>query len=216
MIELYGLRFGYRETEPVIADLSYRFLSGTVTALTGQSGSGKSTLLYLIGLLLTPNSGRLYLDGVEVSGMPDAARSALRAERMGFVFQDALLDPSRSVLDNVCEGAFYHPQAWRGVRRRAGDLLQRFGVHADPSRRPGQISGGQAQRVALCRALIADPQVVLADEPSGNLDQDSADLVWGALRELATDGATVIVATHDRHRAAGCDDELRVDRADAA
>lgn len=214
MIELDRLSFGYRTGHTILQGLTHRFVPGTVTSLTGSSGSGKSTLLYLIGLMLAPKDGRILIDGVNVSGLSDSQRSAMRAERMGFVFQDALLDPSRSLVDNVCEGSLYHSGRPHDIRQRAVRLLRHYGVFADPLRRPGQISGGQAQRVALCRALISDPTIVLADEPTGNLDRESSDLVWATLTGLAQDGATVVVATHDRARAAACDIELRV--ADAA
>lgn len=215
MIHLQDLSFGYTETSPIVTGVTHEFSDGTLTAVTGPSGSGKSTLLYLIGLMLTPTGGTVLIDGAAASRMRDGERSELRALRMGFVFQDALLDPARSVLDNVCEGRLYHPGTRKGLRDRAVELLERYGVQADPQRRPGQISGGQAQRVALCRALIADPDIVLADEPTGNLDHASADTVWTALTDLATTGATVIVATHDLARAAGCDHELQVGHATA-
>lgn len=179
--------------------LSIAFPRGDVTVITGPSGCGKSTLLYLLGLMLTPTAGRIRWDGSEVSALSDAERSRLRAEQVGFVFQDALLDPSRTILDNVTEGGLYAGMRREASRERALRLLERFGVEQRADHRPGEISGGQAQRVALCRALLKDPRLILADEPSGNLDEASADVVWGALFAAATAGATVVVATHDRH-----------------
>lgn len=215
VIQLDDVAFGYTQASAIVDGVTHEFSGGTLTAVTGPSGSGKSTLLYLIGLMLTPTRGTVLIDGACASRMRDAERSELRARRMGFVFQDALLDPSRSILDNVCEGRLFHPNRRRGLRDRAVELLKRYGVEVDPQRRPGQISGGQAQRVALCRALIADPDIVLADEPTGNLDHASADTVWTALADLAATGATVIVATHDLERAAACDHELQVGHATA-
>ncbi len=212
-LELQELTFGYESDAPILLGISHRFSPGSLTALTGPSGSGKSTLLYLAGLMLTPEAGRVLVDGQDASAWSDGERTAVRAERMGFVFQDALLDPARSIVDNVCEGSLYHSGRRRGVRERARELLDHYGVTADPLRRPGQISGGQAQRVALCRALIGRPDIILADEPTGNLDHESADIVWTTLAQLATDGATVLVATHDQHRAAACHHHFRVGHA---
>ncbi len=206
MVEVEGLTFGYRRSEPILVDLDFVFGSGTVTAVTGPSGKGKSTLLYLIGLLLSPWEGSIRIDGTETVGMPDRARSRLRGERIGFVFQDAALDASRSVLDNVVEGSVYVGMPRRVARRRAVALMDRFGVGLRADHRPGEVSGGQAQRVALCRALLVDPDVILADEPTGNLDVGTAQVVIDALRAAAHDEAkTVIVATHDPDVMAACD-----------
>lgn len=214
MIIARELTFGYRYGSPIFQNLDARFDAGSMTALVGPSGSGKSTLLYLFGLMLTATRGSLSIDGVETVGMADWRRAEVRATRMGFVFQDAMLDPARSILDNVLEGCLYN-----GARHRPTDraisLLHEFEVTVDPHRRPGQISGGQAQRVALCRAFLTEPRVILADEPTGNLDDDTADLVWAALRARAADGATVLIATHDRKRAASTDHIIDVNH-DAA
>lgn len=185
MIAARGLRFGYGGDE-IVRGLDLDLPAGSSTALVGRSGSGKSTLLYLLGLMLSPGAGEITVDGVATASMRDADRAALRARRMGFIFQDALLDPSRSVLDNVLEGVLYDDGASTvAAHERALGLLAEFGVDVDPSRRPGQLSGGQAQRVALCRAFVGDPMIVLADEPTGNLDSETADVVWQALRTHA-------------------------------
>ena len=203
-----GLEFGYRRGEPVILDFGHAFQAGSLTAITGPSGCGKSTLLYLLGLMLRPIGGRVLWRARDVSSRSDAERTAVRAEAIGFVFQDALLDPSRTILANVMEGALYAGLQPSAARRTALGLLERFGVTARATHRPGEISGGQAQRVALCRALLKDPQLILADEPSGNLDDASADIVWSALADAAGAGAAVVIATHDRRRAATCDDVI--------
>lgn len=205
MIAVEDLAFRYRRNDPLILDgLTHAFAPG-LTAVVGPSGCGKSTLLYLLGLMLRPSNGLVRFDGNDVSRLPDAERSRLRAERIGFVFQDAALDPSRSILANVCESGLYAgmPRAMREASAR--ELLRRFGIAEHAGDRPGEISGGQAQRVGLCRALLTEPLVILADEPSGNLDAASAQVVWDALREAATGGTVVVVATHDTARAAGAD-----------
>lgn len=210
MIELQAVTFRYG-AHAILRGASHTFEPGASTALVGRSGAGKSTLLYLLGLLLTPQSGRIVLDGTTVGDLSDGARSALRADSMGFLFQDALLDPARSVLDNVLQGAHYHSAEDPGRVEQAQTLLDRFGVpHDSWRRRPGQISGGQAQRVALCRALIKNPPVILADEPTGNLDRTTAEVVWSALHDAAHAGSLVITATHDPARAKTCDHVVQV------
>lgn len=209
MLATRDLTFAYRRSDPaVVTGLTHAFTPGAVTAVTGPSGRGKSTLLYLVALMLSPERGSVLLDGADTAGTSDAYRSYLRATRIGMVFQDALLDPARTVVDNVVEGALYTglPAAW--ARRRAVELLERTDVAHRADHRPGEISGGQAQRVALCRALVKDPPVLLADEPTGNLDPASADVVWGVLADHARAGATVVVATHDPARVAACDERV--------
>jgi ABC-type lipoprotein export system ATPase subunit len=200
--------FGYRRGEPIVTGWSADFPAGTVTALTGPSGSGKSTLLYLLGLMLRPHAGRVLLDSTPVQGRSDGDRARLRAHRFGFVFQDAALDATRTVLDNVVETALYRRQPRQPAVAAARTLMRRFGVDLRASHKPGQISGGQAQRIALCRALLAAPPVVLADEPTGNLDPATSRTVIAALREHAAGGAAVVIATHDPAVVAGCDRHL--------
>ena len=203
MLAVEDVSFAYRRgAEELFGGLSHVFTPGKVTALTGPSGRGKSTLLYVLGLMLTPTRGQVLLDGAAVSSAADAVRSRVRAHRIGFVFQDSSLDPARTVLDSVVEPALY--AGWRlgEARERGRDLLDRMGVAARADHRPGEISGGQAQRVAVCRALVTDPLVVLADEPTGNLDRDNAAGVLNALSAAAGRGAdgiarTVVIATHD-------------------
>ncbi|HSM16293.1 MAG TPA: ATP-binding cassette domain-containing protein [Gemmatimonadales bacterium] len=207
MVSVRGLTFGYRPDEPIIDGLDHDFEAGMLSAVTGASGRGKSTLLYLIGLLLTPWRGRIDIGDVEAaSTLGDGRRAALRASHIGFVFQDAMLDPSRNVIDNVVEGAIYAGVPRERAMVEAAILLDRFGVGLRRNHRPGEVSGGQAQRVALCRALLNHPDVILADEPTGNLDSASADVVVGALQRAAHEGgATVIIATHDSRVVALCD-----------
>lgn len=210
MITATGLRFGYRRSEPLFVDLNLQLRRGSVTALTGPSGTGKSTLLYMLGLLLRPTAGEIVVDGVSTSGLDDGQKSWLRAHRIGFVFQDAALDTSRTVLDNVIETALYTGLPRPRAKARARDLMAQFGVDLRADHRPGQVSGGQAQRVALCRALLQDPPILLADEPTGNLDRAAADAVLNAFAEVARTGTTVVVATHDPVVVERCDDHVRL------
>jgi ABC-type lipoprotein export system ATPase subunit len=209
VISLQNLCFSYHDNEPIISNLSFEFLPGVVTGITGDSGRGKSTLLYLMGLLLKPTSGEVSYNSVELSHLSDWRRSAIRARSIGFVFQDAALDPRRSVLDNVIEGHLYSGLARATAIVRAQELLKLFEVTLRYDRRPGEISGGQAQRVALCRALVSEPNVVLADEPTGNLDSHAASLVMDALVGLARDEKkTVAIASHDPVVVSACDTVL--------
>lgn len=197
--------FAYPRAGPLLEDLDFEVPGGVMAALTGPSGRGKSTLLYLIGLMLTPSKGNLTVAGRDTSGLSDSGKARMRASVYGFVFQDAALDHARTVLDNVVESALYRGQPKSDAEIVALGLLERFDVGVPPHRRPGQVSGGQASRIALCRALLASPAVLLADEPTGNLDETSADLVIDAIREHAASGAAVVVATHDPRVVERCD-----------
>ncbi|WP_082556636.1 ATP-binding cassette domain-containing protein [Modestobacter sp. Leaf380] len=197
-LSVSDLTFRYsRNGEDLFAGLTHRFVPGSVTALTGESGRGKSTLLYILGLLLTPSSGVVRVLETPSSDLSDAQRSRIRARSIGFVFQDAVLEPSRSILSSVCEPALYSGTRSPETRDRAMELLTMMGVDHRATHRPGEISGGQAQRVAICRALINDPKVVLADEPTGNLDRANTFEVLRSLRAAASTGRTIVIATHD-------------------
>lgn len=210
-IEVRDVRFSYRRgSEELFDGLSHVFAPGRVTALTGPSGRGKSTLLYVLGLLLTPTAGAVFIDGAPASTLPDHDRSRLRAHRLGFIFQDSELDPERTILDSVIEPGLYAGSDTDRLRERASGLLDTFGLGHRASHRPGQISGGQAQRVAVCRALVNEPEIVLADEPTGNLDPDNSTLVIDALHHAAREGRTVLVATHDPTVVARADEVLQL------
>lgn len=198
MIRVKGLEFSYRaDGEELFGGLSHDFSSGAISVITGPSGRGKSTLLYLLGLLLTPTAGVIRLADSVTSRLSDGERSRLRAQHIGFVFQDAALDASRPVLDNVVEGALYAGIPRGSAEKLATTLLNKLGVTLREEHKPGEVSGGQAQRVGLCRALIKDPKVILADEPTGNLDAQSAEVVLSELRSSARAGRTVVIASHD-------------------
>ena len=198
MIAVTDLQFQYQSGgDEILGGLTHTFEDGEFAVVTGPSGRGKSTLLYLVGLLLSPVAGGIEVDGMATTGLSDRERSLLRSEKIGFVFQDSALDSTRSVLDNVVEGGLYAGLGRRQAEGRARDLLDRFGVELREDHKPGEVSGGQAQRVGLCRALVKHPRIILADEPTGNLDQASADVVLDALQQQAEAGATVVVASHD-------------------
>ncbi len=203
-----GIRFGYTADKPLLDDWHAGFERGSMTALTGPSGRGKSTLLYLLGLMLRPDDGQVLIEGVDSSGLRDAERAHLRAHRFGFVFQDAALDATRTVLDNVTETSLYRGASREQDASRARALLERFGVDVPPTSKPGQVSGGQAQRIALCRALLSEPVILLADEPTGNLDPTTSGVVVDAMKQHAAQGAAVIVVTHSPAVAAACDVEI--------
>ncbi|MDT0214596.1 ATP-binding cassette domain-containing protein [Rothia sp. ARF10] len=191
------LTYGYRRGLTVLDGVDLALRPGEVVALTGPSGRGKSTLLYLLAGLLRPWSGAVLLDGVDLGALADPERSLLRARTCGFVFQDVVLDPRRRILDSVLEPARYAGHPPKRWAPRALELLESMGVALQADARPGEVSGGQAQRIGVCRALLMGPRVVFADEPTGNLDHASAEAVLDALDGAARAGAVVVIATHD-------------------
>lgn len=201
MLTVTDLRFQYTaRSDELFEGLSHQFAPGAVTALTGQSGRGKSTLLYILGLMLSPTAGDVRIEGQSMRGLSDQDRSRLRAQTFGFVFQDAVLDAARSILESVAEPALYAGWKRGPALARAQELLDYVDVGARAKHRPGHISGGQAQRAAVARALINNPAIILADEPTGNLDHDNASAILRHFSAAAHDqGLTVIIATHDPH-----------------
>ena len=190
----------------VLHDINLRLCRGELAALIGPSGSGKSTLLNLIGLLDTPSSGELYLLGQPTRNSDDATRTALRNQAIGFVFQFHHLISAFSVLENVLMPLMIrHGKPSRAERQLALELLAEVGLADLAERRPTQISGGQQQRVAIARALVTRPPLLLADEPTGNLDSRSAQGIFELFRRVNQQlGCAILVVTHDQQLASSC------------
>jgi len=178
-------------------DIDVEIADGEFVAVTGPSGCGKSTLLNLLGGLDRPSAGEIYLHGERVDGAGESRRARLRRSEVGFVFQFFNLIANLTVADNVELPALLAGVPAREARRRAGELLERLGLEETARRVPGDLSGGQQQRVAIARALVNRPSVLLADEPTGNLDTAAAREVVAVLRERHADGQTIVLVTHD-------------------
>jgi len=186
----------------VLKGVNLRIEPGEFTAIMGTSGSGKSTLMNLMGCLDVPTSGRFLLAGRDVTQLDDDELSELRNEHIGFVFQSFYLLPYATVLENVLVPTLYREKKKDHVRERAVELLKLVGLEERMKFRPTQLSGGEQQRVAICRALINDPELLLADEPTGQLDSRTAEEIMGVLTRTNERGKTVVVITHDADIAA--------------
>ncbi|MFB7633576.1 ABC transporter ATP-binding protein [Streptomyces sp. NPDC056149] len=183
---------------------------GELLALVGPSGSGKSTLLHIVGTLDRPTAGTVTIAGHDVASLTDRRLSALRARHIGFVFQSFHLVAGVSAQDNVAEGLLYSGLTRTERRRRAAEALARVGLGDRMSHRPHELSGGQRQRVAIARAVVGEPDLLLADEPTGALDSASGDAVMQLLHDLNAEGATIAVITHDTEIAGALPRQVRI------
>ncbi len=215
-VELFGIEKGYVEAgqrHVLFSGLDWRVEAGQRVALLGQSGSGKSTLLALIGALERPDRGRILLGGRSIEAASETERARLRRRRIGFVFQAFNLVPTLTVLENLLLPLDLDGRADRRAKERSRELLSAVGLAEREQSYPDRLSGGEQQRVAVARALVGEPELVLADEPTGNLDADSGERVLELFRGLLAErGVTLILATHSARAAAAAEQRLRLER----
>ncbi len=211
MVKINNLEKDFTRGSEVIRavnGVSFEIPKGQLVAVTGPSGAGKTTLLSCIGLLERPTGGTLEINGKLIKGISETGMTVLRRQLMGFVFQRFFLIPTISALDNVML-----PLTFAGKskpRNQVIELMEKLGVGDRINHKPGQISGGQMQRVAIARALVLDPPVIIADEPTGNLDSSNANLMFEIFRKLSSEGKTILVATHSESLAKSCDRIIRM------
>jgi putative ABC transport system ATP-binding protein len=213
VIELIGISKVYQlggTAYPALSDVSLSIGRNEFLALTGASGSGKSTMMNILGCLDTPTSGRYTLDGEEVAGLDEEQLASVRNRKVGFVFQNFYLMPRMTAIDNVAQPLIYRGIAPSQRRAHAQAALGRVGLGDRMQHRPNEMSGGQRQRVAVARALVGRPELLLADEPTGNLDSRTAAEIMDLFGQLHAEGQTVVIVTHDPGIAARCHRRVRL------
>jgi putative ABC transport system ATP-binding protein len=199
VLEVESVTKTYQSTPPVMAlrDVSFSIGKGELVAIVGPSGSGKTTMLHLMGTLDKPTSGTVRIAGTDVAALSDREVAFLRASRIGFVFQQFFLAEHKSLLNNVADGLLYAGVPIAERKEKALEALKAVGLGSRTSARPTQLAGGQRQRVAIARALAGEPAIILADEPTGNLDQATGQSILALFSALHERGATIVVITHD-------------------
>lgn len=211
MIQLKEIEKNYQrgvETVHALSGVSLTINAGEMVAIVGQSGAGKTTLLHILGCLDVPTKGEMYFDGIRVDTMREAELVALRRQKIGFIFQQFHLIPGLSVADNIALPLLFAKQ--KANPTRIAELAAMVGLKERLHHTPGQLSGGEMQRVAIARALVGNPEIILADEPTGNLDSANSEKIFGLLRDLHHTGITVVMITHNDELASRAERVIRL------